>query len=48
MIYIYLIILSINGKKIQNKIFILAFLRTSMEIIKSILIIPIQGIFSFI
>ena len=44
-LYLYLVILSINGKKIEKKTIIKLILRTSMEIMNSILIVPLEGIF---
>ena len=44
-LFLYLIFLSINGKKIEKKKIIKLILRTSMEIMNSILIVPLEGIF---
>ena len=44
-LFLYLVILSINGKKIENKTIIKVILRTSMEIMNSVLIVPLEGIF---
>ena len=43
--FILIIFLSINGKKIENKKIIKLILRTSMEIMNSVLIVPFTGIF---
>ena len=44
-LFLYLIFLSINGKKIEKKKIIKLILRTSMEIMNSVLIVPFTGIF---